>query len=82
MRSKSCPAKKAVRSILSTLEYSETPFILSASVTIKPLNPNFFFNKPCITSLDSEVGKPRFVMLGTFKCATITEDNPLSIKVL
>ena len=40
----SCPAKKAVKSIFSAFEYSVTPFIFIASVTIKPLKSSSSFN--------------------------------------
>ena len=44
--SKSWPAKKAVKSIFLTLEYSETPFMFRASVIIKPLKFNESFRSP------------------------------------
>ena len=78
----SFPAKKAIRSTFFFVN-SETPFISSASVIIKPLKLSSLISVFSIIFFDNVEGSIfSFSKEGTFRWAIITADNPSSINFL
>ena len=73
----SFPAKNAAKSISPGFLKFDAPFIFRASVKIKPWKFKSFCNKSVTIALEIEDGNFfLFSNAGTFKCATITLDNP------